>query len=89
MNSTANRIFSEHRHRVIEAGIRFNMKSNEILNMEKKIFIYYVDTGVMSIAVDDDERIIGTTIEYMPIGLFRKIFALSLNSVTPRSPQLP
>ncbi|MGR7557630.1 helix-turn-helix domain-containing protein [Klebsiella aerogenes] len=63
--------FSEHRHRVIEAGIRFNMKSNEILNMEKN-FIYYVDTGVMSIAVDDDERIIGTTIEYMPIGLLER-----------------
>lgn len=55
--------------------------------MEKN-FIYYVDTGVMSIAVDDDERIIGTTIEYMPIGLLERFCPIAqfrYSALTPTS----
>lgn len=66
-----NQDFSHHRSDVIDASSRFNMKVNEQLTLDKQ-YIYFVDTGVISIAVDDDPRIIGTTIEYMPIGLLER-----------------
>lgn len=63
--------FSRHRDDVIAVAERFEMKANAPLHLDKG-FIYYVDTGVLSIAVDNDPRIIGTTIEYMPIGLLER-----------------
>lgn len=50
----------------------FSLKMNESLILEENT-IYFITEGVLSIAMDEDPRIIGTTIEYMPVGLLEHL----------------
>ncbi|TNV19570.1 Crp/Fnr family transcriptional regulator [Buttiauxella sp. B2] len=59
---------NKHQGEVISCAQSFMLKVNEPL-MPEAGYIYYVPEGVLSIAMDEDPRIIGTTIEYMPVGL--------------------
>jgi CRP-like cAMP-binding protein len=59
-------------HADVEAcAEKFSLKINEPLVLNKGS-IYFVSEGVISLAKSDDPRIIGTTIENMPIGLLER-----------------
>ncbi|MEL2239754.1 helix-turn-helix domain-containing protein [Leclercia adecarboxylata] len=59
---------NKHQEDVIACAKTFSFNANEPLIIEPGS-IYYVSEGVLSIAMDEDPRIIGTTIEFMPVGL--------------------
>ncbi|MBB1199591.1 Crp/Fnr family transcriptional regulator [Enterobacteriaceae bacterium 89] len=59
---------NKHQTEVIACAESFSLKMNEPLKLDLNS-IYFIPEGVLSIAMDEDPRIIGTTIEYMPVGL--------------------
>ncbi|ADO48554.1 hypothetical protein Entcl_2302 [[Enterobacter] lignolyticus SCF1] len=62
------RVLDRHLRDVIACADRISLKTNEVLTLSDET-IYFVSEGTMSIAMSDDPRIIGATIENMPIGL--------------------
>lgn len=68
-------VLDSHQQAVQRCAKSFMLKSNEPLLLESGV-IYFVPKGVMSIAMSDDLRIIGTTIENMPIGLLERFCPL-------------
>ncbi|HHT7509923.1 TPA: helix-turn-helix domain-containing protein [Klebsiella quasipneumoniae subsp. similipneumoniae] len=63
---------NKHMAEVTACAASFTLKMNESLMPEENI-IYFIAEGVLSIAMDEDPRIIGTTIEYMPVGLLEHL----------------
>lgn len=63
---------NKHLAEVTACATSFSLKMNESLVLEANT-IYFVTEGVLSIAMDEDPRIIGTTIEHMPIGLLEHL----------------
>lgn len=73
---------NKHQVDVISCAKSFALNANEPLIIEPGS-IYYVAEGVLSIAMDEDPRIIGTTIEYMPVGLLEHLCpVISFNYMT-------
>ncbi|TNV11489.1 Crp/Fnr family transcriptional regulator [Buttiauxella sp. B2] len=59
---------NKHQTEVVTCAEYFSLKMNEPLKLDLNS-IYFIPEGVLSIAMDEDPHIIGTTIEYMPVGL--------------------
>lgn len=76
---------NKHQVEVIACAESFTLKKNEGLVLETDT-IYFVPEGVLSIAMDEDPRIIGTTIEYMPVGLLEHlcpVISFNYTALTP------
>lgn len=63
---------NKHLAEVTVCATSFLLKTNESLILEANT-IYFITEGVLSIAMDEDPRIIGTAIEYMPVGLLEHL----------------
>lgn len=63
---------NKHLAEVTACAVSFTLKMNESLMPEANT-IYFIAEGVLSIAMNEDPRIIGTTIEYMPVGLLEHL----------------
>lgn len=76
---------NKHQSEVIACAESFSLKTNEALLLDSDS-IYFIPEGVLSIAMDEDPRIIGTTIEYMPVGLLEHlcpVIAFNYVALTP------
>lgn len=68
-------VLDRHQPEVLACATRLALKANEPLRLEEEA-IYFVVEGAVSIAMNEDARIIGTTIEHMPVGLLERFCPL-------------